>query len=238
MSEDTHRRSEPRTGVISATSVQARDPNRISIFVEGTFSFGMPLEAALEMDLRKGLEMDEVLLARCLAADEEYKARKKALNLLAFRQRSTGELDERLRRAGFSDAARRAALARMQKLGYLDDAAFAEAFARDRMGVRGHGRRRVLLELGRKGIAPSLAEQVVALVSEGRNEVEDALALARKKARSLRRLDNPRKKRERLWGHLSRRGFESDVIRAALAQLAEETIDEPRNAGTEEDPMP
>lgn len=236
MSETSDRKREPRTGIVTATSVQARDVNRMSVFVEGKFSFGMPLEAGVDLGIRKGVNLDADLLARCLAEDESYRARKKALNLLAFRQRSTGELEERLRRAGFSEPARAAALARMQKLGYLDDEAFAMSFARERLGGRGHGRRRVLLELGRKGIPPPLAEQVVADVAEDRDEVDDALTIARKRAHALRRLEDPRKKRDRLWAHLLRRGFESDVIRAALDRLKCESEED--TAGTEDPPSP
>lgn len=236
MSEGADRKREPRTGLVTSASVQARDVNRMSVFVEGKFSFGMPLEAGIALGIRKGIILDDDLLARCLAEDESYRARKKALNLLAFQQRSTGELEDRLRRAGFSASAREAALARMQKLGYLDDEAFAMSFARERLGGRGHGRRRVLLELGRKGIPTSLAERVVNDVAEDRDEVDDALTIARKRAHALRRLDDPRKKRDRLWAHLLRRGFESDVIRAALDRLKSEVDGDV--GGTEDPPTP
>jgi regulatory protein len=215
-------RPDPVPGPVTATSVQARDPNRMSVFVDEEFSFGMPLDAALDLGIRTGVELDEALLAKCLAAEAAFRARQKALNLLAHRPRSVGELTRRLGMAGFSGEAIAFAMGRMEALGYLNDEAFAESFVRDRMIMRGLGRRRVLMELTKNGIGRELAEQVVARISLSRDEVADAYNLAVKKHRTLARVTDPRKRRERLYSHLVRKGFETDIIRDALARLQAE----------------
>ena len=219
MNRPKRNRPDPVPGPITATSVQARDPNRMSVFVDGKFSFGMPLDAALELGIRTGVELDESLLAKCIVAEQAFRARQKALNLLAHRPRSVGELKRRLGMAGFPEAAINFALGRMEALGYLDDEAFAESFVRDRMNLRGLGRRRILMELAKNGVERELAERVVARLSVSRDEVEDAYNMAVKKHRTLERVSDPRKKRDRLYSHLVRKGFETDIIRDALARL-------------------
>ena len=75
------------------------------------------------------------------------------------------------------------------------------------------------MDLAKNGVDRELAERVVARLSRSRDEVEDAYKLALKKHRTLGRVTDPRKKRERLYSHLVRKGFETDIIREALARL-------------------
>jgi regulatory protein len=202
--------------------VQVKDPNRVSVYVDGAFSFGMPLDAATDFGIQKGAELSEDLLEDCLAADEAYRARRKALNLLAHRQRSVGELEQRLGLAGFGPAAIADAMARMDHLGYLNDLAFATSLARDRLLSGKLGKKRVLDDLRRKGVDPALALRVVAEVGAGRDETEDAYALARKRARAVSDIDQSRRQRRRLYGLLARRGFGAEAIRQALRRIHEE----------------
>ncbi|MFT5142699.1 MAG: regulatory protein [Rhodothermales bacterium] len=215
-------RPDPIPGTITKRSVQVKDPNRVSVYVDGAFSFGMHLEAAVDLGIQKGVELSEELLEHCLQADEAYRARRKALNLLAHRQRSVGELEQRLGMAGFGPAAIANAVERMDRLGYLNDLAFATSLARDRLLSGKLGQRRVLDDLRRKGVDPTLAMRVVAEVSLGRDETEDAYALARKRARAVSDVDQARKQQRRLYGLLARRGFGAEAIRAALGRIGEE----------------
>lgn len=214
-------RPEPTPGTVTAVSLQVRDTNRMSIYVDGEFSFGMPAEDALQMGLAKGFELTPDRLRACLAADERYRARQKALNLLAYRPRSTGELETRLKKAGFSPPAIEHAVGRMDHLGYLDDESFARTFARERIGSGKHGSRRVLADLGRRGVRGSMALRAVEEASRERDETADALALAEKRARALPSGLDGHRKRQRLYGHLARRGFSAEAIREALSTLAD-----------------
>jgi regulatory protein len=212
-------KDEPRAGEVTGTSVQVRDSNRISIFVDGEFSFGMPVAAAMDLGIIRGCQIDEALLARCLGADEAYRARQRALGLLAHRSRSTAELRKRLKLAGFGMAAIDHAVARVTDLGYLDDAAFAESFARSRILTRRLGTRRVLAELGAKGISRPEAERVVSRLDADRDELADARLHATRHASRMGPVTDSRKKRRRLYAYLARRGFASDTIRRVLEEI-------------------
>ena len=71
MSEQEHP-DEPqqnlRDGTITRVARQQRDPERVSVFIDGAFAFGLTLDLAVEAGLRKGrtLTVDEqaVLLAK------------------------------------------------------------------------------------------------------------------------------------------------------------------------------
>jgi regulatory protein len=98
----------------------------------------------------------------------------RALRLLGMRARTELELDRALGRAGFPEAERKAALARMRELGYMDDR--AEAGRRARALIeRGAGPLLVARRLPRQGIAP---DEAAAAVAEARGGAgDDALAL-------------------------------------------------------------
>ncbi|MBF0144241.1 MAG: regulatory protein RecX [Magnetococcales bacterium] len=76
----------------------------------------------------------------------------RALALLARRPYGRRELESRLLSRGAPEAEVREVMARFEALGYLDDRAFAEAFARERLLSRGRGPERVRLELVSRGL--------------------------------------------------------------------------------------
>ncbi|HSH44921.1 MAG TPA: RecX family transcriptional regulator, partial [Longimicrobiales bacterium] len=114
----------------------------------------------------------------------------------------------------------------LDERGYLDDDAFAQAFVRDRLRLRPRGRLGLIRELRRKGVDEDVAERAVGdvMAEEDVDErtlaAEAAEAWARKNRRVLRRAGRSREDRlranRRLYGHLARRGFAPDAVRAAI----------------------
>ncbi len=87
---------------------------------------------------------------------EEY-----ALRTLGGRAYSVSELAAKLRRRAEREEDVREVLAALKERGYLDDRAFAKAFASWRLDSQGFGRARVLRDLRQKRVAPAVAEQAV-----------------------------------------------------------------------------
>ena len=155
------------------------------------------------------------------------KAYVKALRRLAQRDHSVDEMRRALQRAGFAPTDVEAALARLGREGYLDDAKFAKGFARSRMTLRGHGRHRVRQALFQRGIDSEVAESGLseALAEVSEEEILDRLARSYWNRRQ--RLE-PRHRLAGLRAFLLRRGFPSDVITPKLRQLwSEWRADEP-----------
>ena len=211
--------TQAHTGTVTAISVQARDPNRVSIYVDGRFSLGLPADAAVELGIRKGLVIDDELLARALVADASYQARQRALLLLAHRPRAVAEIRSRLRRAGFDDPVVEETVVRLAHLGYLDDEAFAVAYARSRAASRGYGPVRILAELRRRGVSEDLARAAVATVVSERDTADDALQAGRRIWKRIAGEPDARRRRTRLYGALARRGFDGDTIARVLDAL-------------------
>ena len=158
-------------------------------------------------------------------ADPVAVAREIALRQLTVRQRTRAELQAALARKNVPAAAADEVLDRFTEVGLLDDAAFARDWVA--AGARRQRGRRVLAqELAQKGVAPELIDEALAGQEPG-DDLEVALALARRKAGSLAGLDRQVRYR-RLCGVLQRRGFSGAVISDVVRQvLGEQDVADP-----------
>jgi regulatory protein len=143
----------------------------------------------------------------------------KALDALSRRSLSTRDLERWLKEREFAPDEIAEVIDRLTDSGLLDDKRFAHSFARSRLMNRGMSKRRVSMELSRHGISRELANEVIAQVNdeEGIDEESAIDAAATKKWKSLSKLD-PQVGKQRLFGFLARKGFDSDDIRRSIAR--------------------
>lgn len=206
-------------GLISALVPHPRRPGRVEVAVDGRAVGAVSVNAIGPLGLRVGADFEPVR-----AAFEAERTRlatwDRATGLLAARARSRLELRRLLLRKGEPADQIDGVLDRLEAAGYLDDADFARQFARSKALGSGMSRRRVQQELARRGVDRAIAETAIAEVfaEEAVNEIETVERLARKKLRSLLRLDAPTRRR-RLYGFLARRGFEAEEIGEVIRRL-------------------
>jgi len=146
----------------------------------------------------------------------------RALDMLEARARGADELKRLLLRKGEPATEVDAALERLAQAGLLDDASYARQLARTKALGAGQSGRRIQQELTRRGVAREVSSQAIAEVfeEEGVDEMAAMERVARKKLRTLAKLDLPTQKR-RLYAFLARRGYDSDDISAALRRILE-----------------
>ena len=211
---------------ITAIKPQQKSEERASIFVDSEFRLGVALNLVEEMGLRVGTEWDESLEEQLRKKDVSWKAKNRALGLLASRARSAFEIRQRLRRKDYPEDAIDYALSELERLGYLDDRAFAEMFVRDRLNLRPRGSRLLMRELRAKGISEEIAKSVIeeALVANESSDSEVALELAKKwLARQKAPADAAARMKleRRLYGQLARKGFGGDAIQDSMKYFRE-----------------
>lgn len=148
------------------------------------------------------------------AAQKTYE---RALRLLAFRARSTSELSKRLIEKGEPADEVARAVTRLAAAGLLDDTRYAESRARVGVVGKARSRRRIEEDLVHRGVSREVAGDAVrrALADAGTDEAGVAERAARKKLRSLGKLD-PRAQREKLYAFLARQGHPAEVVRAVV----------------------
>ena len=143
-----------------------------------------------------------------------------ALNLLSARPYSTSALYRKLIQKKYSAADAEGAIRRLVDNGLLDDAKYAEQYARSKILTTGASKRRLQQDLYRKGIKGDLATTAIANVIEQEEIDTDAVVerVARKKLAQLGDLE-PLVLRRRLFGFLARRGYDLDDIKSVVAKL-------------------
>ena len=137
----------------------------------------------------------------------------KAFRLLAMRARTVQELDRALERAKVSEKDRKAALARLRELGYMDDREVARFRAR-RSIERGDGARLTERRLAAQGIAPA---EVRAAVEEAKGEADDdELALRALQRRLKGRKPKDEREKQKLLRALIAKGHRPGAAARAL----------------------
>ncbi|MDQ3654894.1 MAG: RecX family transcriptional regulator [Chloroflexota bacterium] len=212
-------RPDPQPGTVTAIQGQVRDPDRVSVFIDGVFAIGVARDVADAFGLHKDQVLDDSLLADLVARNLVHKATATALNFLAYRPRSEGEIRRKLQQGKYPEATIEQVLARLRDWHYVDDQDFARRWIENRSAHRPRGSRLLAQELKAKGIQPEIMAE--ALDEAELDEVSDALALARQRSRQLHDLD-PAVRGRRLTGFLARRGYGFDVIRTTLETLRQE----------------
>ncbi|HEY9290428.1 MAG TPA: regulatory protein RecX [Microlunatus sp.] len=150
-------------------------------------------------------------------ADPESVAREIVLRQLTAQQRSRSELAKALKQRDVPDDAADVVLDRMEDVGLVDDAAFAESWVQSRQSRRSLSRRALRQELVRKGVDRDDIDNALSTV-EPDDELAAATALAEKKLRSMRGLERDVKYR-RLAGALARRGFSAGLTSQVLSSV-------------------
>lgn len=160
--------------------------------------------------------------------DPVTQAREICLNLLATRARTRSELRTQLVRKGIEESVADQVLGRLDEVGLIDDAAFAEQWVHSRHRYQGMARRALSAELRRKGVEDQLAAEAVSAVDSEAEETR-ARELVRKRLRSVSIGSTPELTIiRRVVGMLARKGYpEGMAYRVVREEL--------RAAGTETD---
>jgi regulatory protein len=197
------------SGTLTALEVQARDPERVNLYLDGRFAFGLNAKTATEAGLKRG-DFLSVAQITALLKDEAFeRAMLQAFNQLSFRGRSAAELRRVLKTKGHAPETIEAVLSRLTALHYVDDETFALSWVENRQRSRPRGPHLLRSELAQKGVARETVDQ--AIEDAALDETSLVLDAARKKAQTLHDDDYAAFSRK-LGGYLSRRGFSSNVV--------------------------
>jgi len=201
---------------ITAIDVQKKNPNRVSIYLDEQFAFG--LSRLVAVWLKVGQELGEEKIAALQQEDAREVAIQKALRFLGYRARSVREVRENLQKHEIPEAVIELTLNRLQETGLLNDQEFAQAWVENRNTFRPRSRRALALELRRKGLDDNIIQQTL---EQNVDETSLAREAARKHLRKVQELDWP-DFRNKLGGFLGRRGFAYAVVAPVLRELWEE----------------
>jgi regulatory protein len=141
------------------------------------------------------------------------------LRFLETRERSSKEVTDRLKKAGFDEEVVADTLVYLNREGFVDDRRFGASFAREKLRS-GWGPRRLLMELLRKGLPRALIDEIIVSQDEDPDGVSsEGLAavvhvVARRFGAELE--TDPVRGRRRAAAFLARRGHDWEAIEGIL----------------------
>lgn len=211
------------TGTITAIEAQQSNDDRASVFLDGEFAFGVHQDVVVKHGLRVGQTLTPEEQQE-IEHDEQYvQAKQRALDYLAHKPRTETEVRRKLRRQEMSEAVMEDVVARLYELNYLDDEAYAEDYVRNRFASKAYGPDRIRRELVERGIDRHIADEAVQELFADKDLIAVAREHAEKRWARLADEDDPRRRKQKLYRYLRRRGFTSSTISPLLDELERET---------------
>jgi regulatory protein len=206
-------------GKVTALKVQKHHPNRINVYLDNEFSFGLSRITAAW--LKVGQELSPAKIAKLQAQDEREVAYMKALRFLDYRPRSRAEVRKNLEKHAIPSEVISDVFKRLERSGLVNDERFAQDWVTNRSEFRPRSRRALAYELHQRGLADSAIEKAL----EGINEETLAYQAAIKQARRYESLPM-RDFRNKLGSYLARRGFSYEIIKEVVARVWDEKQEE------------
>lgn len=210
---------------VTDISLQLRDPNRVNVSIDGTYRFSVAIHQVTELGLKVGNEYTDTELELFQSESEFGKLYARALEYAFMRPRSTKEMRDylwrktrdthvrnrktgelKLRRGVSREIADRV-LEKLTQKGYVNDHDFARFWTENRMQSKGVSRRRLMVELRTKGIAPEVIEEIMQnSTRDEKSELEKMIAKKQQRYPDV----------QKLMAYLVRQGFSYDDVKSAL----------------------
>jgi regulatory protein len=202
-------------GTITALRVQKKNKQRVNVYLDGKFAFGLAaIEAA---KLHRGQHLSDEEIAHLREQDTRETAYERVLDFLSYRPRSEAEIRRYLQRKQVSPSVQKEVIARLTRAGLLDDRAFAHYWVENRERFKPRGAYALRSELRQKG----LSEAVIASALEHVDEEEGAYRAAQQRVARWGHLDY-QPFRQKLSAYLRRRGFAFETIEAVITRVWQE----------------
>ena len=151
-------------------------------------------------------------------------AKQKAYRLLSLRPHSEKELEKKLREKGFPAVAIKETLEKLHDLKYLNDASFANQWARNLVVNKLWGNKKIALSLREKGIATDLIDSSIEQARQELPEEEAIEFLIKKKAAKRKSSVLDFKEKQKIFQSLMGRGFPPGLILNKLGRIKKEDI--------------
>lgn len=203
---------------ITALTVQQRNQQRVNVFLDGEFAFGLYRITAAWLHV--GQTLTEEKIAELQKADGYEIALQQAARFIEFRPRTEAEVRTRLEKDEISPEIIDEVLNRLRAGGLVNDAQLAQAWVENRSAFRPRSRRALQVEMRRKGFDAQVIETALEDVDETQEE-NLAYQAAQKQIRKLNLLDR-NEFRNKLGSFLARRGFGYEIIRLVTERLWKE----------------
>lgn len=199
------------------TAVEPKRKYLSALYIDGEFALQLDTRVLQENRIEAGAEIDDEKLRELIYLSDFRRAKERALWLLSYRDHSSKELFDKLRR-DYSEEVTAHTLERMQELGLINDDSYAQRYARD-LHAKHQSPSTIRYKLTQKGIDKNTADEIIeSLNIDPCTEIE---SLVEKKY--LRNLSDE-KGLKRTVAALQRAGYKWSDIKSVLSRYTEDNF--------------
>ena len=200
---------------------QKHNTTRVSVYLEGKYSFSLDEVDAYRLGIKIGAELTEADVERCNLESNLSKAISKAADILSRKPATEKEICDKLAEKGYDELVISAAVHELTELGYINDYDYACLYM-EYAEEKCYGIKKIRYELENKGVDPYIIEDVLA-----ERESTNSDSLADRIYAKYGKVDmHDIKVKQRVGRYLAARGFEfseiNDAIKAYIRQYQEE----------------
>ena len=200
--------------VVTNLKEQVKNPDRVSVFVDGKYSFSLTLSEVLTEKIKVGLELNGAKINDLKKISEEGKLKMRVLAWITMRPHSERELRDYLFRKKVDKDMAQSLIEWVQTKGFQDDESFARWFAEGRLR-KNKSWRAVQAELKAKGISLVTIQSIASELNSAKNDSEALQKLIDKLSTKPRYQDQ-----KKLIQYLISKGFNYSEIKEALSEKA------------------
>ena len=201
---------------ITAITAQRNSPNRVNIYLDGEFAFGLARITAAW--LKTGDELSDEKIAKLQDEDSRERAYQQAMLFLGYRARSEKEIRQNLKKHEYAEGVIEYTLERLRKAGLANDNEFARAWVENRNTFHPRSKKALAIEMRQKGLDDEAIQVSLSNVDEEALAYETGLKRAAR-FKSLERNEF----RKKLSEFLARRGFSYSIVASTVSRIWNET---------------
>lgn len=194
---------------VTSIKQQVKNPERVSIFVDGKYEFSLSLDELIKYKLNNNDDLDRADVKRYKKISVDGKLRARSLEWLMNRPHSEREFRDYLYKKKVEPEQINAFVGEFIEKGYLDNTKFAVWFT-ELQARRGKSDRAIRAELFKKGIGREVADEIL---EEGAGDETARLKAMIEKKRKLSRYKNDS---EKLAKYLTSQGFSWRDVKKAI----------------------
>ena len=202
--------------VITDIAVQKKDNNRLSVFLNKHFAFGISFDTYENFLLKRDSILSREKVDEILLFEKLQKAKTSAMKYIGVKARSEFELRKKLRTQEHEPEIINKVVEDFKDRKYIDDRDFAEMYARDFVKFKKDGTFKLKKSLMQKGIKSEVIDEVVECYVSTEDQFEKALKLSKRKFDFLGNKEN---KKEKIYRFLLQKGFDGSVVSRVLSKI-------------------
>lgn len=201
--------------LITKIEPQAKNKDRVNIFLDGEFKLGCSLELAMLNHLKVNTEISDEQLEKLVFENEKGQALNKAVTLLGKNLKTRRQMRTYLNDKGYSKNIVDYVIDKLSEYNYINDINYATIYVKSVKSK--YGKLKIINNLRQKGISEKDIDEVM---QEFESDTQSILTLAQKYMKNKEiNQDNMAK----LYRHLLSKGFGYDEVNSVVRSIKGES---------------